>query len=65
MRRDAAKGTRYGVIYYGSTSSAMNEAAETLAAKGHHLNMLRIRKISRLRLVRPANHMSPAGQTFR
>jgi 2-oxoglutarate/2-oxoacid ferredoxin oxidoreductase subunit alpha len=43
LRRDAAKGTRYGVIYYGSTSPAMNEAAETLAANGHHLNMLRIR----------------------
>jgi 2-oxoglutarate ferredoxin oxidoreductase subunit alpha len=43
LRKDAAKGTRYGVIYYGSTSSAMHEAAETLAAKGHHLNMLRIR----------------------
>jgi 2-oxoglutarate/2-oxoacid ferredoxin oxidoreductase subunit alpha len=43
LRKDAAKGTRYGVIYYGSTSPAMNEAAETLAANGHHLNMLRIR----------------------
>jgi 2-oxoglutarate ferredoxin oxidoreductase subunit alpha len=43
LRKDAAKATRYGVIYYGSTSPAMNEAAETLAANGHHLNMLRIR----------------------
>ena len=43
LRKDAAKGTRYGVIYYGSTSPAMNEAAEALAADGHHLNMLRIR----------------------
>jgi 2-oxoglutarate ferredoxin oxidoreductase subunit alpha len=43
LRSDAAKATRYGVIYYGSTSPAMNEAAETLAAEGHHLNMLRIR----------------------
>ena len=43
LRKDAAKGTRYGVIYYGSTSPAMDEAAETLAANGHHLNMLRLR----------------------
>jgi len=43
LRKDAAKGTRYGVIYYGSTSPAMHEAAETLAANGHHLNTLRIR----------------------
>jgi 2-oxoglutarate ferredoxin oxidoreductase subunit alpha len=43
LRRDATKPTRYGVIYYGSTSPAMNEAVETLAADGHHLNMLRIR----------------------
>ena len=43
LRKDAARGTRYGVIYYGSTAPAMNEAAETLAADGHHLDMLRIR----------------------
>lgn len=43
LRQNAAKGTRYGVIYYGSTSPAMAEASETLAADGHHLNMLRVR----------------------
>jgi 2-oxoglutarate ferredoxin oxidoreductase subunit alpha len=43
LRKDAAKGTRYGVIYYGSTSPAMHEAAEALAANGHHLNTLRVR----------------------
>lgn len=43
LRKDSVRGTRYGVIYYGSTSPAMNEAAETLAADGHHVNMLRIR----------------------
>jgi 2-oxoglutarate/2-oxoacid ferredoxin oxidoreductase subunit alpha len=43
LRKNAAKGTRYGVIYYGSTSPAMDEAAEALAADGHHLNMLRVR----------------------
>jgi len=43
LRKNAAKGTRYGVIYYGSTAPAMNEAAEALAADGHHLNMMRVR----------------------
>jgi 2-oxoglutarate ferredoxin oxidoreductase subunit alpha len=43
LRKDSDKETRYGVIYYGSTSPAMTEAADTLAADGHHLNMLRIR----------------------
>ena len=43
LRKNAAKGTRYGVIYYGSTSPAMDEAVEALAADGHHLNMLRVR----------------------
>jgi 2-oxoglutarate ferredoxin oxidoreductase subunit alpha len=43
LRKNANEATRYGVIYYGSTSPAMNEAAETLAENGHHLNMLRVR----------------------
>ncbi len=43
LRKDAAKSTRYGVIYYGSTSSPMSEAIETLAADGHDLDMLRVR----------------------
>ncbi|MEZ5765385.1 MAG: 2-oxoacid:acceptor oxidoreductase subunit alpha [Xanthobacteraceae bacterium] len=43
LRKDSDKATRYGVIYYGSTSPAMLEAADTLAAAGHHLNMLRVR----------------------
>ncbi len=43
LRRDADKPTRYGVIYYGSTSPAMDEAIADLAARGHQLDMLRVR----------------------
>jgi 2-oxoglutarate ferredoxin oxidoreductase subunit alpha len=43
IRRDASAPARYGVIYYGSTSPAMDEAIEGLAATGHHLNTLRVR----------------------
>jgi 2-oxoglutarate ferredoxin oxidoreductase subunit alpha len=39
----AAKPTRYGVIYYGSTSPAMQEALDVLAESGIHLNALRVR----------------------
>lgn len=43
LRRNATSDTRYGVIYYGSTSPAMDEAVEVLARNGHPLDMLRIR----------------------
>jgi 2-oxoglutarate ferredoxin oxidoreductase subunit alpha len=43
VRRDADKATRYGVIYYGSTSPPMDEAIVELAAHGHRLDMLRVR----------------------
>ena len=43
IRRDAAKATRYGVIYYGSTSPAMDEAIQILEQDGHSLDMLRVR----------------------
>jgi 2-oxoglutarate ferredoxin oxidoreductase subunit alpha len=43
LRKDSDKATRYGVIYYGSTSPAMTEAADTLAVDGHHLDLLRVR----------------------
>ena len=43
VRRDADKPTRYGVIYYGSTSPAMDEAIGVLAAGGNKLDMLRVR----------------------
>lgn len=39
----ASKPTRYGVIFYGSTSPAMAEAHETLRARGVHVDTLRIR----------------------
>jgi 2-oxoglutarate ferredoxin oxidoreductase subunit alpha len=41
--RRAAQPTRYGVIYYGSTSAPMREALGALAAEGIHLDALRIR----------------------
>jgi 2-oxoglutarate ferredoxin oxidoreductase subunit alpha len=37
------KPARFGVIYYGSTSPAMNEALESLAERGIHVNLLRVR----------------------
>jgi len=40
---NAAKPTRYGVIYFGSTSPAMDEAIQLLEARGHQLDRLRIR----------------------
>jgi 2-oxoglutarate ferredoxin oxidoreductase subunit alpha len=43
VRRDADKPTRYGVIYYGSTSPAMDEAIVELAERGHQLDTLRVR----------------------
>jgi 2-oxoglutarate ferredoxin oxidoreductase subunit alpha len=43
VRRDAAKPTRYGVIYFGSTAPAMDEAIGMLEASGNALDMLRIR----------------------
>ncbi|MEX0852618.1 MAG: 2-oxoacid:acceptor oxidoreductase subunit alpha, partial [Bauldia sp.] len=39
----AAKPTRYGVIFYGSTGPAMNEALDALAAEGVFLDTMRIR----------------------
>ncbi len=43
LRQNAAVPSRNGIIYYGSTSPAMDEAIEGLAAAGHHANTLRIR----------------------
>ena len=43
VRRDAEKPTRYGAIYYGSTSPAMDEAIEILGRDGHSLDTLRVR----------------------
>jgi 2-oxoglutarate ferredoxin oxidoreductase subunit alpha len=43
LRANAAKPTRFGVIYFGSTSPAMNEAIDVLTAQGNHLDRLRVR----------------------
>jgi 2-oxoglutarate ferredoxin oxidoreductase subunit alpha len=41
--RAAAKKTRLGVIYFGSTAPAMDEALASLAAEGIHLDAMRLR----------------------
>ena len=43
LQANAAKPTKYGVIYFGSTSPAMDEAIGVLEARGHQLDRLRIR----------------------
>jgi 2-oxoglutarate/2-oxoacid ferredoxin oxidoreductase subunit alpha len=41
--RPAAEPARHGVLYFGSTAAAMEEALTGLAAKGVHLDAMRIR----------------------
>ncbi len=43
VRTDAAVTTRFGAIYFGSTTPAMDEAAEILKGRGHDLDRLRLR----------------------
>jgi 2-oxoglutarate ferredoxin oxidoreductase subunit alpha len=43
VERKAARETRFGVIFYGSTSPAMSEASDALQAQGVHVDTLRIR----------------------
>jgi 2-oxoglutarate ferredoxin oxidoreductase subunit alpha len=43
VRTDAKKPTRYGVLYFGSTACAMDEASALLDAKGIMLDRLRVR----------------------
>jgi 2-oxoglutarate ferredoxin oxidoreductase subunit alpha len=43
IRSNADHATRFGVIYYGSTSPAMDEAIGILAGRGAHLDTLRVR----------------------
>ena len=43
VARQASRPTRLGVIYYGSTSPAMNEALDRLEAQGVHVDALRVR----------------------
>src|SRR3954471_6079131 len=43
LQANAAKPTKYGVIYYGSTAPAMDEAIGLLEARGHQLDRMRVR----------------------
>jgi 2-oxoglutarate/2-oxoacid ferredoxin oxidoreductase subunit alpha len=43
LQANAAKPTKYGVIYYGSTSPAMDEAIHMIEARGQSLDRLRVR----------------------
>jgi 2-oxoglutarate ferredoxin oxidoreductase subunit alpha len=43
VQRDASQPTRFGAIYFGSTGAAMDETLDSLAAKGIHIDTLRIR----------------------
>ncbi len=43
VERHATKKTRLGVLYFGSTAQAMDEAFEALAEDGIHLDALRLR----------------------
>ncbi len=43
IAKHAAEATSYGVLYYGSTAPAMDEALALLAAEGHHVDAMRIR----------------------
>jgi 2-oxoglutarate/2-oxoacid ferredoxin oxidoreductase subunit alpha len=43
LQANSAKQTKYGVIYYGSTSPAMDEAIHLIEARGQSLNRLRVR----------------------
>ncbi len=43
VRHAAKQATRYGAIYFGSTTPAMHEALETLEEHGINLNTLRVR----------------------
>jgi 2-oxoglutarate ferredoxin oxidoreductase subunit alpha len=43
IKRMAGEPTRYGAIYFGSTSPAMMEALEALEERGIHLDTLRVR----------------------
>jgi 2-oxoglutarate ferredoxin oxidoreductase subunit alpha len=43
IRHKAKRATRFGAIYYGSTAPAMTEATEILAARGHDLDLMRVR----------------------
>ena len=46
LQANAAKPTKFGVIYFGSTSPAMDEAIGMLEANGQSLDRMRIRALS-------------------
>ena len=43
LQANSDKSTKYGVIYFGSTAPAMDEAIALLEANGHALDRLRVR----------------------
>jgi 2-oxoglutarate ferredoxin oxidoreductase subunit alpha len=43
VQRAASQPTRHGVLYFGSTSPAMDEALTTLESRGIHLDAMRVR----------------------
>jgi 2-oxoglutarate/2-oxoacid ferredoxin oxidoreductase subunit alpha len=43
VRRDARRASKTGVLYFGSTTPALNEALETLEAQGRYVNAMRLR----------------------
>jgi 2-oxoglutarate/2-oxoacid ferredoxin oxidoreductase subunit alpha len=43
LQANANRPTKYGVIYYGSTSPAMDEAIDLIETRGHALDRLRVR----------------------
>jgi 2-oxoglutarate ferredoxin oxidoreductase subunit alpha len=43
LQANSDKPTKYGVIYFGSTSPAMDEAIQMIEANGQHLDRLRVR----------------------
>jgi 2-oxoglutarate/2-oxoacid ferredoxin oxidoreductase subunit alpha len=43
LKHEAKEPTKYGAIYFGSTTLAMEEALDALEARGIHLDTLRIR----------------------
>jgi 2-oxoglutarate ferredoxin oxidoreductase subunit alpha len=43
VRRDAQRPTRFGAVYFGSTTPAMDEAIAVLEAQGIELDLLRVR----------------------
>src|SRR3712207_7922720 len=47
IRQDAKRPTRFGVIYFGSTSAAMHEAIAALEARGIDLDLMRVRALDR------------------